>query len=111
MALEKKGDILNPIIPSFDAIHLLTVHAAKGTEYPFVIIIALEQGIFPYYKAKEEWEKDEERRNFFVAMTRTKELLVLSYAKSRRTKYGSIRNKEPSIFLKEIADEIGFNVE
>jgi DNA helicase-2/ATP-dependent DNA helicase PcrA len=81
---------------------LLTGHAAKGLEFDYVFLISMNQGIFPDYRAKEGSRAlEEERRNCFVAITRTKEKLFISYTKFKNTRYG-LRQHEPSQFLKEM---------
>ena len=81
---------------------LLTVHAAKGLEFDYDFLISMNQGIFPDYRAKEGSRAlEEERRNCFVAITRAKKKLFISYTKFKDTRYGS-RQHEPSQFLKEM---------
>lgn len=106
LALERRGDVLRDVEQDPDHVKLLTVHAAKGTEYPVVIIVALEEDIFPHYLSKKEGRMDEERRSCFVAMTRTEERLVLSFAKYRKDSYDTLWPKQPSRFLVEIAEEL-----
>jgi superfamily I DNA/RNA helicase len=65
--------------PKADAITLLTIHAAKGLEFPYVFLIAAEEGILPHDKANE----DEERRLFYVAVTRARNALVMTHGKNR----------------------------
>lgn len=105
LSLERRGDVLRDVEQDPGHVKLLTVHAAKGTEYPVVVMVALEEGIFPHYLSKSAGQMDEERRNFFVAMTRTEEQLVLSFAESRNDRYGRPWPKTPSRFLQEIAPE------
>lgn len=69
-----------------EAITLLTMHGAKGLEYKAVFIIAVNEDIIPYKKAKLPGEVEEERRMFYVAMTRAKEYLTISYTKERNGK-------------------------
>lgn len=99
IALEKEDNTRNGRL---DSVHLLTIHTAKGTEYPFVYIVALEESIFPDYRSTEEWQMNEERRNLFVAMTRTEEGLTISYAKSSKDRNGNSIPRKPSILFKEI---------
>tara|TARA_Y100001970_G_scaffold153341_1_gene187762 strand:- start:744 stop:2894 length:2151 start_codon:yes stop_codon:yes gene_type:complete len=73
---------------SNDAITLMTVHSAKGLEFDCVYISGLEDGLFPIVRYLEDTDIEEERRLFYVALTRSKKKVVLSYAKSRR-KFGS----------------------
>ncbi len=86
---------------SADAVVLMTIHAAKGLEFPVVFLAGMEDGIFPSQQDMEsEVEKSEERRLAYVAITRAKERLYISYAKSRmmygRTLYGML-----SCFIRE----------
>lgn len=83
-------------------ISLMTLHSAKGLEFPVVFIIGLEEGILPYCKAiKNEDEIAEERRLFYVGMTRAKDILYLTGA-SKRKLYTKLQSQEPSRFLKDI---------
>ncbi len=81
-------------------VRLMTVHAAKGLEFDHVYIIGLEDGIFPHKNALLEKRIEEERRLMYVAMTRARFRLTLSYAKARR-RYGQIEKAAPSPFLSE----------
>ena len=80
---------------SGEAITLMTVHSAKGLEFDCVYITGLEDGLFPIVRFTEDNDIDEERRLFYVALTRSRKKAILSYAKSRR-KFGS----EPILSLK-----------
>ncbi len=92
---EKKGQVT-----------LMTVHAAKGLEFPIVFIVGLEQGIFPSYRSMMEKNGlEEERRLAYVAITRAKKELFLSNAYSRLL-YGRMQSNEPSIFINEIKDSL-----
>lgn len=85
-----------------DYITLMSVHAAKGLEFRAVFVVGLEENLFPSFQSSETIENiDEERRLFYVAITRAQEFLSLSFAKSRY-RYGQIRYNEPSRFLQEI---------
>lgn len=87
---------------SEDAVTLMTLHSAKGLEFPVVFIIGLEEGVLPYFKALDNpGEINEERRLFYVGMTRAKDMLWLTGA-SRRRLYTRVQNQEPSRFLSEI---------
>ena len=83
----------------------MTVHAAKGLEFRYVFIIGLEEGIFPHSRSEQgkQGDREEERRLFYVALTRAKEKLFLSYAQIR-TQYGMREVKAPSSFISEIPD-------
>ena len=85
-----------------NVITLMTAHAAKGTEFPIVFIIGLEEGLFPHARAlMEKNEVEEERRLCYVAMTRAKEKLYLSYTK-RRFYFGENSQSQASRFLADI---------
>jgi DNA helicase-2/ATP-dependent DNA helicase PcrA len=85
-----------------DYISLMTVHTAKGLEFSTVFVAGLEENLFPSYLANGSLEDmEEERRLFYVAITRAKKYLVISYAGSRY-QYGQIRVNDPSRFLEEI---------
>jgi len=88
----------------FDALRLTTVHQAKGLEFPIVFIIGLAEGLFPNKRAMDEDNLDEERRLFYVAITRAKDELYLSYPMINE--YGSPSMRlNPSRFLDEIDRE------
>lgn len=85
-----------------DYITLMSVHAAKGLEYKSVFVTGLEEQLFPSFMSLEDPKGlDEERRLFYVAITRAKEFLTISFAQNRY-RYGQIRANEPSRFLEEI---------
>ena len=87
---------------STDRIALMTVHSAKGLEFPAVFIVGLEEELFPNQCAQSSLrEMEEERRLFYVAITRAKDHCILSFAKSRY-RYGQFGFCEPSRFIKEI---------
>jgi DNA helicase-2/ATP-dependent DNA helicase PcrA len=88
------------------AITLMTMHNAKGLEFPVVFIVGLEEGLFPHANSLlEPGELEEERRLCYVGMTRAEKRLYLSYASSRII-YGSIQVNPPSRFLSEIPEEL-----
>jgi ATP-dependent DNA helicase UvrD/PcrA len=84
--------------PKQEGIALLTVHSAKGLEFDVIVIVGLTEGTFPDYRAKES-ALQEEKRNMFVAITRSRRLLVLSYPRTRLMPWGSIRRQKPSRYL------------
>ncbi len=89
-----------------DTITLMTLHSAKGLEFPAVFLVGLEEGIFPGYKSiGEEKELEEERRLCYVGITRAKEYLFLSFSK-QRTVFGATSCNPVSRFLKEIPSEL-----
>jgi len=87
-------------------VKLLTIHAAKGTEYPIVFLMALEEDTLPDYRSDSTQKVEEERRNCYVAVTRTMEHLYLSWCASR-TNRGGTWQKQPSRFLLEMVPEVG----
>jgi DNA helicase-2/ATP-dependent DNA helicase PcrA len=98
-----------------DAVTVMTVHAAKGLEFDLVFIPGLEDGIFPSGRSVEERNGlEEERRLMYVAITRAKKELVLSFAKTRYV-FGNVQSQLPSRFLKELpredidSEDISFN--
>lgn len=85
-----------------DYITLMSVHAAKGLEYKSVFVTGMEEQLFPSFMSLEDPKGlDEERRLFYVAITRAKEFLTISFAQNRY-RFGQIRANEPSRFLEEI---------
>lgn len=86
----------------FNKITLMTVHASKGLEFPYVYVSGMEESLFPSTKlGGSESEIEEERRLFYVALTRAKKCVSLSYSRSR-FRWGSYVNYPPSRFLREI---------
>ena len=91
---------------SEDSVTLMTLHSAKGLEFPVVFLVGMEEGIFPGYKSiGEEKELEEERRLFYVGITRAKEYLHLTCAR-RRTIFGSTSYNQVSRFVKEIPKDL-----
>lgn len=89
-----------------EGVSLMTVHAAKGLEFPVVFITGLEYGVFPHYKSLlNPSDLEEERRLAYVAITRAKEQVFLTYARMRRI-YGRAQANPPSNFLEEIPEEL-----
>lgn len=89
-----------------NAVTLMTLHAAKGLEFPVVFMIGLEETIFPHSRALyDQSEMEEERRLCYVGMTRAKEELYLMHATSRLL-YGGMQHNPPSRFLSEIDGEV-----
>lgn len=98
-ASSNKGDIKNSVT-------LMTLHAAKGLEFPVVFIVGMEEGLFPHSRAL--WEKEqmeEERRLAYVGITRAKEVLYLTYA-SKRLFYGETSSNAPSRFIADIPEHL-----
>lgn len=91
-----------PNTNDFNAVNLMTVHAAKGLEFPYVFLIGMEEGLFPHTQSLGElMELEEERRLCYVAITRAMSKLYLTNAKSRLY-FGSVQSNLPSRFLSEI---------
>ena len=91
--------------PDQDCVVMMTMHSAKGLEFPVVFVVGAEEGIFPGIRAiGEQDEMEEERRLCYVAMTRAKEKLYLTCA-NQRMLFGRTSSNRPSRFLEEIPPE------
>ncbi|MDR3458770.1 MAG: UvrD-helicase domain-containing protein [Verrucomicrobiae bacterium] len=88
-----------------DAVTLITMHSCKGLEFPHVFIVGLEDGLLPHTRSKVEGTLDEERRLFYVAVTRAMQTLAISHCGGRK-KYGQLLPCHPSPFLKELPEEL-----
>jgi DNA helicase-2/ATP-dependent DNA helicase PcrA len=89
-----------------DRVVLMTVHVAKGLEFPSVFVVGLEEGIFPHFASQGDPDAiEEERRLCYVAMTRAEDRLYLSHAGLRRM-HGAVRYNPPSRFLDEIPEQL-----
>ena len=89
-----------------ESVTLMTLHSAKGLEFPTVFLVGMEEGIFPGYKSiGEQKELEEERRLCYVGVTRAKENLYLTNSKQRTT-FGSTTHNPPSRFLEEIPKDL-----
>jgi DNA helicase-2/ATP-dependent DNA helicase PcrA len=87
-------------------IWLMTLHSAKGLEFPMVILAGLEEGLFPHSRSSEDEEElEEERRLCYVGMTRARQRLVLTGAARRRV-FGEYQSSEPSRFIDEVPPEL-----
>ena len=82
-------------------VKLMTIHAAKGLEFPFTYVVGLEENLLPFYLIENQDDLEEERRLFYVAITRAKQSLTLSLAQRRRV-FGTCHFSHPSPFLREI---------
>jgi DNA helicase-2/ATP-dependent DNA helicase PcrA len=88
-----------------EKVSLMSLHAAKGLEFPVVFIIGCEANLLPLDLMSMKGDSQEERRLFYVGMTRAKEHLYLTYAR-RRQLFGQTMIQEPSPFLADIAEEL-----
>lgn len=89
-----------------DVISLMSLHSAKGLEFPIVYMVGMEEGLFPHSRSIMDKEQmEEERRLAYVGITRAKEKLYLTYAR-RRLVYGSITSAMPSRFLHDIPEQL-----
>jgi DNA helicase-2/ATP-dependent DNA helicase PcrA len=85
-------------------VQLMTLHSAKGLEFPVVFLVGMEQGLFPHSRTLDDGSIEEERRLCYVGMTRAREHLFLSHAEVRRI-HGSEQISAPSQFLREVPHE------
>jgi len=88
-----------------NAVTLITMHSCKGLEFPHVYIVGLEEGLLPHSRSKQEDTLDEERRLFYVAVTRAMQTLNITHCTTRK-KYGQPVNCHPSAFLRELPPEL-----
>ncbi len=89
----------------FNTISLMTLHSAKGLEFPIVFIMGIEEGILPYFKAVDSPEDmHEERRLFYVGLTRAEDVLYLTGSAKRRL-YSKVQVQDPSRFIAEVPSE------
>ncbi len=103
-ALQSDQDALDPKDTSKDGVKLMTVHAAKGLEFAYVFITGMEEGLFPHERLSDERiDEEEERRLFYVALTRAQKKVYLSFA-GIRTVFGSQRINAPSSFIDDISE-------
>jgi DNA helicase-2/ATP-dependent DNA helicase PcrA len=87
-----------------DSVQLMTLHSAKGLEFPIVFLVGMENGLFPHQRAMQDGSIEEERRLCYVGITRARRHLYLSYAEVRRI-HGVEQLGSPSLFLREIPSE------
>ena len=92
-----------------DVVTMMTMHASKGLEYPVVFVIGVNEGICPHWKSVEDGSVPEERRLFYVAMTRAKKRLFVTNSRTMLVK-GTAKPCEPSRFISEIPDKYALSV-
>ena len=89
---------------SSDQVQLMTLHASKGLEFPYVFLIGMEEGLLPHQTSIDEGSVEEERRLAYVGITRAQRELIFTYAKERR-QFGEISRTEASRFLHELPQD------
>jgi len=87
-----------------DQVSLMTLHAAKGLEFPHVFLIGMEENLLPHQNSIDTGNIEEERRLAYVGITRAQKTLTFSYC-THRKRYGEISESEPSRFLNELPEE------
>jgi ATP-dependent DNA helicase Rep len=87
-----------------DQVHLMTLHSAKGLEFPHVFLVGMEQELLPHRSSIEEENIEEERRLAYVGITRARRTLIITYAENRK-RFGEVSPCEPSRFLQELPEE------
>ena len=88
-----------------DSVQMMTLHSAKGLEFPLVFLAGVEEGLFPHKMSVDEGNLDEERRLCYVGITRAMKYLYMTYAETRRL-YGNETRNRPSRFIREIPAEL-----
>ncbi len=87
-----------------DQVQLMTLHASKGLEFPYVFLIGMEEGLLPHQTSMDEGDVEEERRLAYVGITRAQRELIFTYARERR-QYGEVSRTEASRFLHELPQD------
>jgi DNA helicase-2/ATP-dependent DNA helicase PcrA len=102
MALQRETDLYDP---RASRVTLMTLHAAKGLEFPVVFLVGCEEDLIPYRRDEQPVDVEAERRLFYVGMTRAQQKLILTHAK-RRFLFGQQRERQPSRFLADIENSL-----
>ncbi|MBE7473282.1 MAG: AAA family ATPase [Anaerolineae bacterium] len=102
VALQKETDVYDP---RADRVTLMTLHASKGLEFPVVFMAGCEENLLPYQMPGKTFDVEEERRLFYVGMTRAKQRLILTHAKTRFL-FGQKYQNQPSPFLNDIENAL-----
>ncbi|MCX2958109.1 MAG: ATP-binding domain-containing protein, partial [Serratia symbiotica] len=87
-----------------DQVQLMTLHASKGLEFPYVFLVGMEEGLLPHQSSIDEGNIDEERRLAYVGITRAQKTLIFTLCRERR-QYGELVRPEPSRFLLELPQD------
>jgi ATP-dependent DNA helicase Rep len=94
-----------------DQVQLMTLHASKGLEFPYVFLVGMEEGLLPHQSSIDEDNVDEERRLAYVGITRAQKELIFTLCRERR-QYGELVRPEPSRFLLELPqDDLAWETE
>jgi superfamily I DNA/RNA helicase len=104
-ALVRDADTERDKKAAADAVRLITLHSAKGLEFPHVVLAGMQEGMLPHKNAVEDGDVSEERRLAYVGFTRARQTLTVSYARSRTIR-GRTQPAKPSRFLEEIPPEL-----
>jgi superfamily I DNA/RNA helicase len=103
--LSLDNDRKNDKEPDGESVTLITMHSCKGLEYPHVFIVGLEDGLLPHARSKVEGTMDEERRLFYVAITRAMKSLTITHCTGRK-RYGQLFPCQSSPFLRELPADL-----
>jgi len=104
-SLASEADSLDHKTRNKDGVKLMTIHASKGLEFDYVFVTGMEEGLFPHNGEEEKEDEEEERRLFYVALTRARKKVYLTYS-NQRTIYGHRKPNLPSTFLTEFDEDI-----